>query len=105
MKNKKTKHKNFDKFVNEQLTKDPLLVDELLKQALQEYQKDGDEKALLITLKQVTLAKCGFQELANKTGLSRESLYKTLSSEGNPRMSTLKKILEALDYRLYFQHI
>ncbi len=105
MKNKKTKHRNFDNFVNEQLTKDLLLADELLEQALQEYREDGDEKSLLIALKQVTLVKGGFQELANKTGLSRESLYKTLSSEGNPRMSTLRKILEALDYRLYFQHI
>ncbi|MBU6338951.1 MAG: putative addiction module antidote protein [Rickettsiales bacterium] len=105
MKKKKTKHKNFDQFVNEQLTKDPELADELLEHALKEYQKDGDEKTLLIALKQVTLAKCGFQELSNKTGLSRESLYKTLSDQGNPRLTTLKKILEALNYRIYFQHV
>ena len=42
----------------------------------------NDEKTLLIALKQVALAKGGFQELSNKTGLSRESLYKTLSIKG-----------------------
>ena len=105
MKKKNTKYRDFNNLVDEQLKKDEALADGLLEHALEEYQKDGDEKALLIALKQVTLAKGGFQNLADKTGLSRESLYKTLSDKGNPRMTTLKKILEALNYGLYFRHI
>ncbi len=105
MKKKNPKYRDFNNLVDEQLKKDEALADELLEHALEEYEKDGDEKALLIALKQVTLAKGGFQNLADKTGLSRESLYKTLSDKGNPRMTTLKKILEALNYGLYFRHI
>jgi probable addiction module antidote protein len=37
----------------------------------------------------------GMSDLARTTGLSRETLYKTLSSEGNPTLSTLSKVLDA----------
>ena len=101
---KKNNCRNFDDLVIDQFKEDPSLADEFLEYSIAEYERDGDEKVLLVALKQVALAKGGFQELSNKTGLSRESLYKTLSINGNPRFTTLKKILEALDYGIYFKH-
>ena len=38
--------------------------------------------------------------LAERTGLSRETLYRTLSKNGNPRLDTLTAILGALGLRL-----
>ena len=42
----------------------------------------------------------GMVEVASKTGLSRESLYRALSSKGNPKLSTLVEVLAALRLRL-----
>ena len=38
----------------------------------------------------------GMAELARETGLGRESLYKALSSEGNPKLSTVMQVIKAL---------
>lgn len=38
--------------------------------------------------------------LAKETGLGRESLYKALSSEGNPQLGTILKIVTALGLQL-----
>lgn len=42
----------------------------------------------------------GMAELARQTGLSRESLYRALSVKGNPTLSTLVQVLDAMGYRL-----
>ena len=42
----------------------------------------------------------GMSSVAEDTGLSRESLYRALSSEGNPRISTLSKVLSSLGLKL-----
>ena len=38
--------------------------------------------------------------LAERAGLSRETLYRTLSDKGNPRLETLTAILAAFGLRL-----
>ena len=38
--------------------------------------------------------------VAQETGLGRESLYKSLSSEGNPEFATVLKVVHALGLRL-----
>jgi probable addiction module antidote protein len=43
----------------------------------------------------------GMSEVARETGLGRESLYKALSSEGNPELSTVLKVMKALGLRLH----
>ena len=45
----------------------------------------------------------GMTALADKTGLSRETLYRTLSERGNPRPDTLAVILAAFGLRLTVQ--
>ena len=42
----------------------------------------------------------GMSEIAQQTGLSRESLYRSLSSEGRPRFETVHQVLAALGLRL-----
>ena len=38
----------------------------------------------------------GMTDIASKTGLSRESLYKALSAEGNPEFGTVTRVAQAL---------
>lgn len=51
-------------------------------------------------LRTVADAAGGIAALAEKTGLSRETLYRTLSKKGNPRLDTLAAILAAYGLRL-----
>ena len=104
-KNKFKNLQNWDDFVIEIIGESPERADHFLKTVLEEYEKDPDEAVLMTALHQVAQAKGGFAKLAKETGLSRESLYKTLSPKGNPRFHTLKLILQALGYNIFFKHI
>ncbi len=42
----------------------------------------------------------GMSEVARQAGVTRASLYKSLSEDGNPRFETISKIVEALGGRL-----
>ena len=42
----------------------------------------------------------GMTRISRETGLSRESLYRALSAEGNPEFATVLRIIEALGLRL-----
>ena len=58
--------------------------------------EDGDRKMLLKALRNVAEANGGMRRLAEKTKLSRENLYRTLSEKGNPELSSLDQIIHAL---------
>lgn len=45
----------------------------------------------------------GMSQVAKDAGLSRESLYRALSAEGNPSFSTVLKVAKALGVRLHAQ--
>ena len=57
--------------------------------------EDGDERILLMALRNAAEAIGGISELARRSGLTREALYRALSEEGNPRLSSLKAIFQA----------
>jgi probable addiction module antidote protein len=40
-------------------------------------------------------------EIARETGLGRESLYKALSSDGNPEFGTVQKVVRSLGLKLH----
>lgn len=61
---------------------------------------DGDSKLVTIALGNIARAK-GMSEIARKTGLGRESLYKALSEGGNPEMATFLKVVRALGLSLH----
>ena len=67
--------------------------------------EDGDARAVPVALRTVVDAVGGMAALADKTGLSRETLYRTLSERGNPRLDTLAVILEAFGLRLTVQPV
>lgn len=45
----------------------------------------------------------GMSQIAKDAGLSRESLYRALSAEGNPSFATVLKVAKALGLRLHAQ--
>ena len=68
--------------------------------ALENYQKDMDNRSLLLAIKDVAHAKGGISWLAKKTDLNREHLYYLLSGKGNPRLDTMMHILKAFGFKL-----
>lgn len=79
------------------LKSDPVFASEYLKAALE----DSDEpQVLLIALRHLAEAKGGIAKVAKQAGIERESLYRALSSKGNPRLSTLVAVAKAMDLKL-----
>jgi probable addiction module antidote protein len=61
---------------------------------------DGDPALIAAVLGDIARAR-GMSAVARKTGLGRESLYKALSTEGNPEFATVLKVVRALGLRLH----
>ncbi|HEY9440234.1 MAG TPA: addiction module antidote protein [Streptomyces sp.] len=63
----------------------------------------GDDPAVVITQAFGVIARSGHvSELARRTGMSREGLYKALSAGGNPSFATVMKVSHALGLRIHF---
>jgi probable addiction module antidote protein len=60
----------------------------------------GDPGDLMAALRDIADAHGGVSHIAKTTGLGRETLYRTLSKKGNPQLSSLIPILEAVGLRL-----
>ena len=54
--------------------------------------EEGDPKLVAAALGDAARAR-GMTALARQTGLSRESLYRARSSDGNPELATVLKVL------------
>jgi len=76
--------------------KDPAERQEYINAALE----DGDPQILLAMLKDCVEAMGGITWLSRQTGLTRPTLYKMLSEDGNPKFDSLEKVLAAFDLRL-----
>lgn len=61
--------------------------------------EEGDPGLVTAALGDIARSK-GMTQIARETGLGRESLYKALSTEGNPEFATVLKVLQALGLRL-----
>jgi probable addiction module antidote protein len=61
--------------------------------------QENDSDLLLLGLRDVARA-YGFTNIAQSTGLNRESLYKALSKGRNPRIGTVMDILSAMGCRI-----
>lgn len=60
----------------------------------------GDDPAFIAqSLGHIARAR-GMSRIAKQAGLSRESLYRALSGEGNPEFGTILKVFKALGLRL-----
>lgn len=61
-------------------------------------------EAFLLCLKTIAEAR-GFKKFAEEAGLSRESLYRTLSANGNPKIETVFKLVHALGLKITVEPI
>jgi probable addiction module antidote protein len=67
--------------------------------------EDGEQGELLIALRQMSKAFGGVQSVAEKANLNSTQLYRTLSEEGNPALSSLAAILKAMGLRLAVERV
>ena len=86
---------NHDEWIRERL-KDSDFAAEYLNAAADE----DDSRIYLTALRQVVEARGGIKEIAEKTQLSKETLYRTLSSRGNPTIKTLSAVLRAAGLKM-----
>ena len=61
--------------------------------------EEGDPQLIAAAIGDVARAR-GMTQLAKDTGLTREALYRSLSEQGNPELSTVLKVLGALGIKL-----
>nr|MBF0222873.1 putative addiction module antidote protein [Desulfobulbaceae bacterium] len=66
---------------------------------LQEVAATGDESDFIHALNTAARA-MGMTEVAQKAGVTRASLYKSLAENGNPKFSTISKVTKALGCKL-----
>ncbi len=85
-----------DDAMAEMFREDPGFAVELLNSIL----ADGAQSELLIVLRQMAKAHGGVQTVADLADLSATQLYRTLSPEGNPVLSTFLAILKVMGLSL-----
>ena len=73
--------------------------DEALIEYLNAAPEENDPVFFVKAIGDVARAK-GMTSISESTGLGRQALYRSLSSDGNPRIDTLFKVLETLNVRL-----
>jgi probable addiction module antidote protein len=94
------KHKasiSHDEAMVKELREHPDFAAEYLNAALEDMDEPG---GLLVALRRVAGAKGGVAKVAKAAGIERESLYRALSSRGNPRWSTLVAVTKAMGLKL-----
>ena len=96
MKRKKTSVSHEDAIVRE-LRKNPEFAAEYLRAALED---EEEPRVLLIALRRIAEARGGLAKVAKTAGIERESLYRALSTRGNPRLSTLVAVTKAVGLKL-----
>ncbi|NGX63509.1 MAG: hypothetical protein KR126chlam6_00921 [Candidatus Anoxychlamydiales bacterium] len=87
--------KSYKKSLTERL-KNPKDAAAYLNAALE----DEDLRVFLVALRDVAEAHGGISYIAKETYLNRESLYRTLSLQGNPTIMNLFLMLDALGLEL-----
>ena len=93
--------RSHDEAMAEVFRDDPAYALELLDSILEE----GDQGELLIALRQLTRAFGGVQGVAEKANLNPTQLYRTLSEQGNPELSSLVAVLKAMGLRLAVKRV
>lgn len=83
-----------------ELRADRELAVEYLKSAMESLDDPDDRAAGLLALRTIAEAYGGLGAVAAEAGISRESLYRTLSANGNPTLKTLLAVLKAVGMKL-----
>ncbi|MBS9427919.1 putative addiction module antidote protein [Photorhabdus akhurstii] len=61
----------------------------------------GDDPAFIVRALGTIARARGMTQVAKDAGLSRESLYRALSGDGNPEFGTILKVVKALGLKLH----
>lgn len=70
------------------------------------FEEAPDDAAYLAkALGEVARAHHNMSQIARDTGMSRAGLHKALSADGDPRLSTLLKVLRAMGLRMHIEPI
>lgn len=77
----------------------PEAVEEYLISSFEDAAQFGDPRIITNALGVVARAK-GMTQMAKDAELSRTALYRALSEEGRPELSTIFKVMQALGLRL-----
>lgn len=64
------------------------------------FDEAGDDAAFIAAAIGDIARAYGMARLARETGLTREGLYKALSSDGNPSFAAILKVIKALGLKL-----
>ena len=80
----------------ERFHEDPAFATEYLRPILE----DGDQEESMLALRRISEAFGGVQKLARSARLNANTLYRTLSSKGNPELNSLRAVLRATGLRL-----
>ncbi|UOB51282.1 addiction module antidote protein [Acinetobacter junii] len=78
---------------------DHLECEEAIADYLSMILEEDDPEAFIQALGTVARAR-SMKEIAEKTGLNRESLYKSLSGDSSPRYETIVKVVGALGLKI-----
>lgn len=93
------KERLYDEVMVEALRDDPSFARAYLHQAFLDIDEDGGQEAFLLALRHIVEARGGMAIVAKKAGVSRESLYRTLSPTGNPTLKTLRSVVHATGFQ------
>ena len=91
--------KSHDEAMADLYRDDPALALDVINRILE----DGDQAELLSVLRQLAQAFGGLQAVAEQAHLNPTQIYRTLSPQGNPALSSLTAILKAMGLRLAVQ--
>lgn len=81
--------------------RDPEVAAEYLNEALE----DDNPAVILMALRNIAESQSdGLAGLAERSHLGRESLYKMLSTKGNPKLSSFTKVLHGLGLKIKVEH-
>jgi probable addiction module antidote protein len=83
---------------------DYLDSDEAVAEYLSQVLTDGDGGELAYALGHIAKAR-GMAQIAKDAGIGRESLYKALRADANPRFDTISRVCKALGVKLVAQPI
>lgn len=86
-----------DEAIVRELRDDPRFAAEYLRAAIEQ---SDEPQVLLLALRQIAEARGGLARVAQVAGIKRESLYRSLSPKGNPRLSTLLAVTRAMGLQL-----
>lgn len=95
------KSRAHDEAMAEVYRKDPDFARQVINNILED--ENGDQGELLIVLRQMTKAFGGVQAVAEQAHLNPTQLYRTLSPDGNPALSSFSAILKVMGMRLAVQ--